>query len=483
MNSEKGISILYLYLVVLVAAVGGFLFGYDLSLISGAIIFLKAQFALSAGMEGLVMGSAILGCPFGPLMGVWVADAIGRKRTLALAAGLFMASAIGCAAADHVFVLMFWRFIGGMGVGLASTVSPMFIAEIAPARLRGRLVMVFQLAVGIGLSMSVFVDWVFSGGGPELWHWAFPGQAVPALVLRLAGGGPDCWRWMFATQALPVLALMLGLVFVPESPRWLAAVGRVKDALGVLTRINGQSEADKVFGEIQDELKEESGGFSELLLPGVRLALIIGIGLMVYSQIDGCNMIVLYTPTLLQAAGFKSASSAIFNSVILCGWILVCTAVAFWLIRTFPRRNIQIGGGFGMVIGHILMFVYFTCHPPPLFALAAMFVPVGSYVLTLGPLSWVVISEMFPNRVRGKAMCIATCTMFAGSFLTTNLFPVVMDGFKARFGHPGGTFLVFACVCAAGTVFVWKMLPETKDKTLEEMGRFWLKIDDDRAAK
>jgi sugar porter (SP) family MFS transporter len=346
-----------------------------------------------------------------------------------------------------------------MGVGLASTVSPMFIAEIAPAHLRGRLVMVFQLAVGIGLSMSVYVDWLLSGRGPE------------------------CWRWMFATQGAPVLIFMLGLLLVPESPRWLAAVGRVKEALGVLTRINGKTEADKVLGEIQEELKEESGGFSELRLPGVRLALIIGIALMVYSQIDGVNMIVLYTPTLLLAAGIKNASSAIFNSVILCGWILICTTIAFWLIRTFPRRTILIAGGFGMVTGHILMFLNFTYHLPPAFALAAMFVPVGSYVLTLAPLSWVVISEIFPNRVRGKAMCIATCSMFAASFITTNLFPVAIDWFKNRFGQPGGTFLIFAGVCTCGTIFVWKMLPETKDKTLEEMGKFWLKLDDERAAR
>jgi sugar porter (SP) family MFS transporter len=460
MNKATGISASYLYLVVLVAAVGGFLFGYDLSLISGAIIFLKTQFALTPGMEGVVMGSAILGCPVGPLMGVWIADAIGRKRTLLFAGVLFMASSIGCALANHILVFAAWRFIGGMGVGLASTVSPMFIAEIAPAHLRGRLVMVFQLAVGIGLSMSVFVDWVLS-----------------------RNGDPECWRWMFATMGVPVLFFMLGLIFVPESPRWLAAVGRVKEALGVLTRINGQVQADKELHEIEDELKEESGGFSELWLPGVRLALFVGIGLMVYSQIDGCNMIILYSPTLLQAAGVKSASSAIFNSVLLCGWILICTAIAFWLIRAFSRRSILIGGGFGMVIGHILMFLNFTHHLPLAITLAAMCVPVASYVLTLGPLSWIVISEIYPNRVRGKAMCIATCSMFAASYITTNLFPVVRDWFNDHFGEPGGIFLIFALICAGGTVFVWKMLPETKDKTLEEMGRFWLKLDDDRAAK
>jgi len=450
-GAGKVIGKVYLYLVVLVAAVGGFLFGYDLSLISGAIIFLKTEFALTPGWVGLVMGSAILGCPFGPLVGVWLADIAGRKRTLLLSGLLFMASAIGCALARHILGFIAWRFIGGMGVGLASTVSPMFIAEIAPAHLRGRLVMVFQLAVGIGLSMSVFVDYLLSAGG----HW----------------------RWMFATQGAPVVLFMLGLIFVPESPRWLAAVGRGTEAHGVLRRINGPTQADREMKEIEDELKEESSGFSELLLPGVRMALIIGVALMVYSQIDGVNMIVLYTPTLFVAAGITHAPDAILNSVYLDAWILLCTGIAFWLIRVYPRRHILIGGGFGMVVGHLLMFLSFAYHLPPSLALVAMLVPVGSYVLTLGPLSWIVISEMFPNRVRGKAMSIATCSMFAASFITTNLFPIAMQRFVDRFGQPGGTFLIFAGVCTAGTAFVWKMLPETKDRTLEEMGKFWLRLD------
>jgi sugar porter (SP) family MFS transporter len=456
-GAADGASTLYLYLVVFVAAVGGFLFGYDLSLISGAIIFLERQFSLTPTLTGMVMGSAILGCPFGPLAGVWIADAIGRRRTLMLAGFLFVASAAGCALSDHIIVFIIWRFIGGMGVGLASTVSPMFIAEVAPAHLRGRLVMVFQLAVGIGLSMSVFVDYLLSFGG----HW----------------------RLMFATQGIPVLAFLAGLAVAPESPRWLAAAGRLPEALRVLTRINGKARAEAELGEIEEELREESGGFAELLQPGVFLALITGVVLMVYSQIDGANMIVLYTPTLFVAAGLTKAPDAILNSVYLDAWILICTGIAFWLIRVFPRRNILIGGGIGMVIGHILMFVNFTCHLPPTLALLAMLVPVGSYVLTLGPLSWVVISEIFPNRVRGKAMCLATCSMFAASYVTTNLFPIALQRFKAHYGHPGGTFLIFSFICACGTLFVWRMLPETKDKTLEQMGKFWLELHHERKSR
>jgi sugar porter (SP) family MFS transporter len=438
----------YLYLVVLVAAVGGFLFGYDLSLISGVIIFLKTEFDLTPFWVGAVAGSAILGCAAGPLAGVWLADTLGRKRTLMLSSLLFLASTIGSALAGGVADLSIWRFVGGMGVGLASTVSPMYIAEIAPAHLRGRLVVVNQLAIVIGLSMSVFVTYLLSFGG----HW----------------------RWMFATQGVPVGCLIAGLAFVPESPRWLATVGKYAAALKVLAKINGQVRAEQELGEIQTELGAETGGFGELFRPGIRVAVVIGIALMVFSQINGVNMILLYTPTLFLEAGLTSAPDAILNSVYIDGWITLCTIVAFWLTRTFGRRSILIVGTLAMAVGHFLMFLSFTFAMPTAFMLLAMLVPTGAFTLTLAPLSWVVLSEIFPNRIRGKAMSLATCAMFASSYATVNLFPMVLDAFRERFGHPGGTFLIFVVVCVSCSLFVWRTVPETKDKTLEEIGAGWL---------
>jgi sugar porter (SP) family MFS transporter len=447
--AENGPSTVYLYLIVLIAAVGGFLFGYDLSLISGAIIFLKTEFHLTPFWYGAVTGSAILGCPFGPLAGVWLADTLGRKRTLILSSLLFMVSTIGCAAVGGVMPFSVWRFVGGMGVGLASTVSPMYIAEVAPARLRGRLVVVNQLAIVIGLSLSVFVTYLLSFGG----HW----------------------RWMFATQGLPVLCLMFGLLLVPESPRWLAAAGRHGEALLVLTKINGRGRAEQELDDIRQELGEETGGFGELFRPGIRLALMIGILLMVFSQINGVNMILLYTPTLFMAAGITSAPDAILNSVYIDGWITFCTVVAFWLTRTFGRRSILIWGTIAMAAGHLMMCLNFTYRLPHILTLGAMLVPTGAFTLTLAPLSWVVLSEIFPNRVRGKAMSLATCAMFAASYVTVNVFPVVLEWFTGRFGHPGGTFLIFTGICLACSLFVWLTLPETKDKTLEEIGECWLR--------
>jgi len=441
----------YLYLITLVAAVGGFLFGYDLSLISGAIIFLKAEWSLTPFWMGAITGSAILGCPFGPLAGISLADTFGRRRTLIFSAMLFLVSTAGSALAPGMAQFAVWRFVGGVGVGLASTVSPMYIAEVAPARLRGRLVVVNQLAIVIGLSLSVVVTYLFSFGG----HW----------------------RWMFATQGIPTLLLAAGLFLVPESPRWLAAAGRPAGALEVLTRVNGRAQAERELREIMDELGEETGGFRELWQPGIRRAVGIGIALMVFSQINGVNMILLYTPTLFMEAGLTSAPDAILNSVIVTAWITLCTIAAFWLTKQFGRRPILIAGTLAMACGHVLMFLNFAFRLPTPLTLAAMFVPAGAFTLTLAPLSWVVLSELYPNRVRGKAMSLAVGLMFLASYITVNVFPMVLNRFRAAFGHPGGTFLIFMGICIACAVFVWRMLPETKDRTLEEIGRFWLRLD------
>lgn len=438
----------YLYRVSLVAALGGFLFGYDLSLISGAIIFLEEEFSLSPTGVGLITGSAVLGCPFGPLCGLWLADKFGRWWSLMMSAVLFFVSAIGSALAPDVAQLVLWRFVGGMGVGLASTVSPMYISEISPPHLRGRLVVVNQLSIVIGLSLAVLVTYFLSFGG----HW----------------------RWMFATEAAPIVLFFYGLLYVPRSPRWLAMKRRDEEALAVLTKFNGAEAAAAEMRAIQNELTKESGGFRELLHPGVFTALMIGVVLMVLSQINGVNMILLYTPTLFMEAGISSAPDAILNSVIIDAWIVVCTVIAFWLTRRFGRRPILIWGTIGMAIGHLLMYANFAYDLPLSLTLAAMFVPTGAFTLTLAPLSWVVVSELYPNRVRAKAMSLATCAMFTASFITVQVFPSILQGFTDRFSHPGATFLIFAAICLAGSFFVWRWIPETKDQSLEEIGERWL---------
>ena len=332
-DTPKRINAVYLYLIALVAAVGGFLFGYDLQLISGAILFLEKQFELSPSWKGLVAGSAIIGCPVGPLFGLWIADAWGRKRTLILAGILFMVSALGSAVAPDMIQLIIWRFVGGLGVGLAATVSPMYIAEIAPPRLRGRLVVVNQLAIVAGLTLAVVVCWWLSKGAH--WQWLFPPAEYPAAF-------QDHWRWMFASEAIPIFALLIGLLFVPNSPRWLAARGNTDGAFDVLARINGPEQARAELADIAEELGEEQGGFRELLRPGIFTALVIGLAIMVFSQINGVNMVLLYTPSIFAEAGFSDPSDAIFNTIFVDLWITLCTIVALRpdrLVRPSPHPH------------------------------------------------------------------------------------------------------------------------------------------------
>ena len=438
----------YIYLIALVAAAGGFLFGYDLSIISGALIFLEKHFELDAAAKGLAVSSAIFGSILGPLFGMWLSDVLGRRRTLGVAAFCFMVSAIGSALPHSIFVFNFWRAIGGVGVGLAAMTSPMYIAEISPPHLRGRLVTVNQLAIVIGINLAVIVSYTLSFDG----HW----------------------RWMFASEVIPILFLMIGLCFVPRSPRWLAAKGKAAEALGVLTKINGRIQAEKELRDIQNELLEESGTFHELLVSGIRKALLIGIVIMIFSQVNGVNMMLIYGPTILVEAGIGTASQAIFFTIFLNLVILFSTIVAFWLVHRFGRRQIMMGGVSFMVLGHVLMAATFFFNGSPFINLAAMFLAAGAFTLSLAPLSWVIVSEIFPNQIRAKAISIVCCILYASSFLCAQFFPMITEGFQAKVGHPGGAYLIFAGICSACVIFTWRMVPETKDLTLENIGRFWL---------
>jgi sugar porter (SP) family MFS transporter len=437
----------YVFLVALVAAAGGFLFGFDLSIASGALPFLKEQFGLDAAGEGLAMSSAIFGSIAGPLAGMWLADRVGRRNTLWVAAACFLASAIGTALPRSIEEFNVWRAVGGIGVGLAAMTSPMYIAELSPPRLRGRLVTVNQLAIVIGINLAVISSWLLSFGGR--------------------------WRWMFASEIPAIVALMAGLFFVPESPRWLAAKGRDDEALDVLGRINGPAEAARELGEIRAELAKETGTFAELLQPGIRTAVVVGAVLMIFSQVNGVNMMLLYGPSILQNAGIGSASDAIFFTIFLNLFILVATLVAFWIVRRFGRRPILMLGVVGMAAGHLLMASNFFFGGSPFLNLAAMIIAAGSFTLSLAPLSWVVVSEIYPNRIRATAMAVVCFLLYLSSFVCAQVFPMITASCEERMGHPGAAYLLFAGICLSCAAFVWRWLPETKDLPLESIGRFW----------
>jgi sugar porter (SP) family MFS transporter len=437
----------YVFLVALVAAAGGFLFGFDLSIASGALPFLKEQFGLDPAGEGLAMSSAIFGSIAGPLAGMWLADRIGRRATLAVAAACFMASAVGTALPRSIIEFAIWRAVGGVGVGLAAMTSPMYIAELSPPRLRGRLVTVNQLAIVVGINLAVIASWLLSFGG----HW----------------------RWMFAAEIPPILALMAGLFFVPESPRWLAAQGRDDEAVDVLSRINGAAAAGRELGEIRAELATQTGTFSELLEPGIRTAVVVGAVLMIFSQINGVNMMLLYGPSILQNAGIGSASDAIFFTIFLNLFILAATIVAFWIVRRIGRRPILILGVIGMAAGHLLMAANFFLGGSPFLNLAAMIIAAGSFTLSLAPLSWVVVSEIYPNRIRATALAVVCFLLYLSSFICARIFPTITAACEEQMGHPGAAYLLFAAICVSAAAFVWRWLPETKDLPLERIGFFW----------
>jgi sugar porter (SP) family MFS transporter len=439
---------MYIYKVALVASMGGFLFGYDLVVIAGALPFLKEHFHLSAAMEGFAVSSAILGAITGPLFGLWFADRLGRKRTMMLAAICFMVSTVGCSFAFSIWDFVLWRFLGGVGIGLAMMSSPIYIAELSPPRQRGGLVNVNQLSNVIGINLAVIVSYFFSFEG-----WG--------------------WRWMFGSQAVPVLFLLTGLFLIPESPRWLAARDRMDEALRVLSRINGKEQAKKELGEIQQELSQEKGGFRELWQPGIKVALIIGIIIMIFSQINGVNMMLLYGPTILADAGISIGSNAILTSIPVYLLIFVCTLLAFPLIRKFSRRGLLLSSVSAMAIAHIIMAINLYLNWPPAFTLIPMLMGAGAFTLGFAPLSWIIVSEIFPNKIRSKALGLVCFFLYAASFITAQVFPMLTEWFTIQFKSPAAVYLIFAGICALCVWFSWKMVPETKGLSLEQISNFW----------
>lgn len=434
--------------VAFVASAGGFLFGYDLVIIAGALPFLTRDFALSPALAGWATSSAILGAIIGPLLGLWFADAIGRRRTMMVSAAAFMGSTIGCALAPDIGQFVIWRLVGGMGVGLAMISCPIYIAELSPAPLRGPLVNVNQLVGVIGINLAVLVS-----------YW----------VAAYDGG----WRLMFASQGVPVAFLILGLLAVPESPRWLAAKGHSARALAVLKRINGASQAQRELEEIIQDVNASASGVAEVFRPYCRWPLTLAIILMIFSQVNGVNMMLLYAPTILNDAGISFGSNSVLSALPVYVVIFISTLISFPVIHRYSRRGILIASTLGMAAGHLLMAALLALRAPPLSVLLPMMIGAGTFTFGLAPLSWIIVSEIFPNRVRSYALAIVCVFLFGSSFVTAQVFPMAMDWLRQRTGTPAGMYLVFALICTSCAVFVWRMMPETKGLTLDELSVFW----------
>jgi SP family arabinose:H+ symporter-like MFS transporter len=436
----------YVLSVTLVAAIGGLIFGFDTAIVAGATRYMKEQFALDSLQEGWAVGIVLIGCMFGAGLAGPVSDRIGRRRFMLVSAALFLVSAVGCAVPRTIAEFMIFRFVGGLGIGSAAVLSPLYIAEVAPARARGALVSVNQLAIVTGILLAYFVNWAF------------------------AGAGPANWRWMYGMGAVPSVLFFLLLLRVPESPRWLVKNGREGEALTVLTRADSAAAAAAGIREIKDTLALEEGSLRELFRPAFRRPLLIAIVLAVFQQITGINAILYYAPRIFEGAGF-ARMSAIGQSTIVGLVNMLFTVVAIVLADKVGRRPLLLVATGGMGLSLVLLGVAFKS--PFLPASALLFIIllyIAFFASAMGPLVWVVMAEIFPTKVRGSAMGLATLVLWLADFAVTLTFPVISDRF-----HPSTAFWLYAAMCALDLVFMGFFLPETKGKTLEEIERRWLK--------
>ncbi|MGC8624205.1 MAG: sugar porter family MFS transporter [Phycisphaerae bacterium] len=448
----------YVVPIAIVAALGGLLFGYDWVVISGAKPFFVPHFHLiNANIIGWAMSCALLGALAGALMTGWLTDKFGRKKLLAVAAILFAVSSIltGWAPAFMWFAL--WRIIGGVAIGMASNLSPLYIAEISPAHFRGRLVALNQLTIVIGILLADVVNWLIAQ--PIAAH------ATTAMIAA-SWDGRLGWRWMFTVVAVPSIVFLLGTLVIPESPRWLAKQGRIGEAREILARIAGDADADGEIIAIQETLRGEQAGrvkLSELLTPGMLNIISIGVLLAVFQQWCGINVIFSYAQDIFHAAGYR-VNGVLFDIMITGAVNLIFTLVAMGLVDRIGRRPLMLIGAGGLVITHTLLgFAYYENIkglPVVILVMAA----IACYAMTLAPITWVLISEIFPNRIRGTAISIAVSALWIADFLLTQTFPSL----KAAVGN-AGAFWLYALICVAGFIFVFTAISETKGKSLEQV--------------
>jgi sugar porter (SP) family MFS transporter len=466
---EKG-SIIYVYILSCIAAVGGLLFGFDFGVISGAIPFVTKQFQLDAYQQGFATSSAIIGCIFGALFAGILCDKYGRKKILMGTALLFAISAVLSSIPQTLTQLVIARFIGGLAVGVASMVSPMYIAEISPARIRGRLVSVNQFAIILGINLAYICNALLVKVGAE----GYQGTIMTFLdnAFRDLGGysGHTNWRWMFGVETVPSIALFIGLFFVPESPRWLTKQGKSDWAMKVLARIGGRDHARQEMEDIQLTLAMESekGSVFELLKPGFRLVLLIGVSLAVIQQISGANTVLIYASDIFMKAGFTDEASALWSLVLIGITSLTFTVLAMAIVDKIGRKPLLLIGSAGMAISLVIMTLSFQVEIiPQKWIVVPAIVYIAIYSFTLAPVVWVVLSEIFPTDIRGRAMSIATFSLWVACFAVLQTFPVLLEYFGEN------TFYGYAAICAFAFFFVLFIVKETKGKTLEEIERSW----------
>jgi MFS transporter, SP family, galactose:H+ symporter len=441
-GNVEATSTVFVVLAAIFAAVGGLLFGYDTAAISGAVIFIKQQFSLSTFPEELVVGMVLVGAATAALGGGRISDWLGRRITLILTSVIFIIGALICAFAGSFQILLAGRTVVGLGIGLASTTVPVYISEVSPPKARGWQVSLFQLAVTVGILVAYIVDYSFA-----------------------ASGG---WRWMLGLAAVPGFILGLGMLYLPESPRWLAKRGHRDKSLAILSRIRGSSNVQAEFQEIEATLSQggEHGHWSELLSPAVRPALIVGIGLAVFQQVTGINTVIYYAPTILQSAGISSASGAILATAGIGVVNVVMTLVSMWLIDRMGRRPLLLTGTAGIVITLSILGFAFLRPGGALawVAVVTLMAYVASFAISLGPIFWLLISEIYPLKIRGLAEGTAAASNWAANLLVSLTFLTLVEALG-----PSKTFWLYAFLGVIAWIFSYYLVPETKGRSLEQI--------------
>jgi sugar porter (SP) family MFS transporter len=440
---EQTGSVRYLYTPVAVAAIGGLLFGFDTAVINGALVFLRHQFALTDSQTEIAAGSLLLGCVFGASLAGFTSDRFGRKKVLLAAAALFTVSSIATALPRNIIEFVMARLAGGVAIGLASTLSPLYIAEISPPRIRGLLVSVNQLAIVSGILLSYSVNYA------------------------LTGAGPANWRWMFASAAVPSGLFLLALLFVPESPRWLVQKGRESEAEQFLSLIKGRDAARVEITAIRSAAAEEGG---EILDPAFRKPLMVAILIALFSQFTGINTIIYYgSLVFLEHVPKQTASTALWANVMIGGINFVATFIGMYLIDRVGRKPLMVSAFSGMAVSLIGVAAAIRVQAPAIAVLLGVLFYVACFAIGIGTGTWVLMSEICPTRIRGRAMAIATVFLWCGTLLVTLTFLSLVRLLTAP-----GAFLVYAVICIAASLFVTRAVPETKGRSLEEIEHWWL---------
>jgi SP family arabinose:H+ symporter-like MFS transporter len=442
----------YIYFISIVAAVGGLLFGYDTAVIAGAIGFLQIKFDLSPAMVGWAASSAIWGCVLGAVFTGHLSDRFGRKKILQYSAIIFAVSSFMSAVPENLTQFVLARFLGGIGVGAASILSPLYISEIAPAKIRGKLVTLYQVAIVVGINLIYIINYLIATMGDQDWN---------------VNTG---WRYMVGSEVVPSIIFFVLLLCVPESPRWLAKKEQYKKALEILKKVNGDQNGHVILEEINETLHEETGTFTELFKPGLRRAMIIGMMLAIFSQITGINSIIYYAPEIFKSAGFGTESA--FTQTIVIGMIITLfTFVAVVLIDKIGRRKLLIWGVSGMVISlGAIGLVYYNNWTNGYLLLISILCFIACFGTSLGPIPWVIMSEIFPNRMRGVAMSVSVLLLWLSIVAITQFFPILLESIGGAY-----TYWLFMVNAIILLLFIWKELPETKGKSLEEIETSWKK--------